>query len=167
MKNNILILVFFFCCSVNAQNLVPDREEFKLTLAVDNENFYSSLVKKSPYFIEEKILQIYPSEKLNVEVEIQFNKIHTMKVVRQNINPERTITIEFRQETKGNLHDGMILVVSNPFNKNLKYNAEMFLVGGEKWLPTSILSIPPGIPSYEMWRDNIVTLVLSDWRFEK
>ena len=166
MKNGILVLVIFLYFTANSQNLIPEREAFKLTLAVDNENYYSTLVKKSPYFIEEKILQIYPSEKLNVEVEIQFNKIHTMKVVRQNINPERTITIEFKQETKGNLHDGMALIVFNPFNKNLKYDAEMFLVGGEKWLPTSIIAIPPGIPSYEMWRDTIVTLILSDWRFE-
>lgn len=48
----------------------------------------------SPYFVREKILQIYSGEKLFIEVEIEKKEIISMKVVKENINPEKTIEVE-------------------------------------------------------------------------
>ena len=53
-----------------AQNEKTNREEFILKLPVDGEQFYEQKVENSPYFVKENVLQIYPSEKLFIEVEL-------------------------------------------------------------------------------------------------
>ena len=75
------ILCFQFC---SAQNLKPQREAFVLKLAVDGVNFYEEEIKSSPYFVHEHILQIYPSEKLYIEVELKNDSIFSMKTVKEN-----------------------------------------------------------------------------------
>lgn len=150
-----------------AQNDIVTREPYKLQLAVDKENYYSMDVEKSPYFVKENILQIYPGEKLNVETELNDkNEFISMKVVKENVYPKKTITIEFEQKTLDNDDKQMFLVVKNPFDKQLKYEALMYIVGHDKWLETSIIPIQPNLVNYEMWRDVIITLVLKDWNLE-
>ena len=65
------ILLLFFGISLNAQNEKFEREAFKLKVAIDSVNFYQQDILKSPYFVKEKILQIYPSEKVFIETEIK------------------------------------------------------------------------------------------------
>lgn len=89
-----------------------------------------------------------------------------MKVVKENINPTKTIEIEFSQKTVDRKSDGIILQVSNPFDKVLNYSAMMYTVGKNKWSKTSIIPIQPKLTNFELWNDVIITLVLSDWHFE-
>jgi hypothetical protein len=150
-----------------SQNDIKERQPFVLKLAVDNDQFYRMNVEKSNYFVKENILQIYPTEKLNIEVQFVNDYISSMKVVKKIINPKTTIQIEFRQNIKDKKSEGMMLIVKNPFNKKLIYNAQMFIVGQNKWIPTSIMPIFPNIVGYETWSDVIITLALDKWRFEK
>lgn len=160
----ILLSINSFCFS---QNEIKQRQPFVLKLAVDKEQFYQMNVEKSNYFVKENILQIYPTEKLNIEVQINNNSITSMKVVKKIINPNTTILVEFKQNIKDKKNEGMMLIVKNPFNKKLIYNANMYIVGHNKWIPTSIMPILPNIVGYETWSDAIVTLALDKWRFEK
>ncbi|GGI56056.1 hypothetical protein [Winogradskyella haliclonae] len=148
------------------QNDKPERNAFLLRVEIDSVNYYQQEVIKSPYFVKEKILQIYPSEKLYIETEIKSDSIFSMKTVNENLNPEKTIIIKFNQNTKGRLHDGMMLSVKNPFNKTLKYEALMYLNGGTEWIPTSIIPIRPNLENYELWNDIILSIVLVEWRIE-
>ncbi len=124
-------------------------------------------VPKSKYFVKENIIQIYPTEKLNVEVEIKNDTIFAMKVVQKITEPTKTIQIELIQNVKEKKPEGMMLKVTNPFNRKLNYNALMFIVGGNKWISTSIIPIQPNLMNFEMWNDVIISLVLEKWRFEK
>ena len=72
-----------------AQNEVTNREEFTLKLPVDGEQFYEQKVEKSLYFVKENVLQLYPGEKLFIEVEIKKKEIISMKIVKENLNPEK------------------------------------------------------------------------------
>jgi len=123
-------------------------------------------VARSKYFVKDNILQIYPSEHLFIETEINNDKIISMKVVKENKNPSKTIEIKFSQNISGRKSEGMILNVSNPFTKSLNYNAMMYIVGKDKWVRTSIIAIKPKLQNFEMWNDTIISLVLSDWRLE-
>lgn len=161
-----LILLLFFGVSLNAQNEKPEREAFKLKVAIDSINFYQQDVSKSPYFVKNKILQIYPSEKIFIEAEIKSDSIYSMSVVKENINPDRTIIVDFNQKVKGRIHDGMMLSVKNPFDKTLKYEALMYINGGTEWIPTSIIPIKPNLINYELWNDVILSLVLVEWKIE-
>ena len=164
----IIAFVFVFITSVGfAQNDQPERDAFNLKLAIDGEQYYGMEVKKAPYFVKEKILQIYPGDKLFIETEIKKDTIFSMKIVKENKFPKKTIELEFVQDTQDKAHQQMMLNVKNPFDKSLIYNAAMFRVGSDSWTETSIIPIRPGLTNFETWADVIITLVLSSWRFEK
>jgi hypothetical protein len=167
MKKIIYLTLIFLTSYCYSQNEIKEREPFILKLAVDNDQFYQMNVEKSKYFVKENIIQIYPTEKLNVEVEIKNDTIFSMKVVEKIIEPKRTIQIEFLQNVKDKKPEGMMLKVTNPFGRKLHYNAMMYIVGHDKWISTSIIPIQPNLVNYETWNDVIITLVLEKWRFEK
>ena len=165
MKNLLIFVTIFFFNFTKAQDKI-NREAFKLDLAVDSKQYYSTDVPKSPYFVKEKILQIYCSEKLLVETEFKADTIYSMKVVEKNKYPEKTIEISFTQDDKDREKIITILNVKNPFNKTLKYNAMMFTPYSQKWKGTSIIPIEPKLQNYESWPHTIITLVLDNWRLE-
>ncbi|MFS4429350.1 hypothetical protein [Chryseobacterium sp. S90] len=142
------------------------RENFTLKLPVDSVRYYQQEVKKSPYFVKENTLQIYPGEHLFIEADVKDGKLESMKVVKDNINPSKTIEIEFSQDTEDRKHKGMMLQVSNPFGKNLLYDAMMYTVGKKEWAKTSIIPIKPKLSNFELWNDVIITLVLNNWRLQ-
>lgn len=166
IKKIILSTFLILSIFINAQNEKPDRASFTLTMAIDTVNFYQQEVPKAPYFVKDKILQIYPTEKLFIETEIIGDSIHTMKVVKENLNPMKTITIEFIQNVEEKNHTGMMLTVKNPFEKKLTYEALMFINGRSEWIPTSIIPVRPNLMSFETWSDVIVSLVLVEWKLE-
>jgi hypothetical protein len=167
MKKILFIILTFTASFCYSQNEIKEREPFVLKLAVDSEQFYQMDVPKSKYFVKENIIQIYPTEKLNIEVEIKNDTIFAMKVVEKIMEPKRTIQIEFFQNVKEKKPEGMMLKVTNPFDKKLNYNSMMYIVGNNKWISTSIIPIQPNLMNFEMWNDVIITLLLEKWRFEK
>ena len=166
-KKSILSLFLLFIVSLlSGQNEKANRESFELNVLIDSVNYYTQEIPKSPYFVEKNILQIYPSEKIYVEVELKNDTIYSMKTVQKNLNQERTIIIEFNQEIKNSKSDRMMLKVKNPFGKFLNYKAQMFILGRNDWIPTSIIPVYPKISSFEIWNDIILSLVLMEWRLE-
>ena len=160
----ILLLVTSFSYS---QNQKVESEAFKLELIADPENNYSADISKSPYFVKEKVIQIYPGENLNIETEIKGDTIYSMKVVEKVTSPEKTIKLKFLQNATDRKNTQMILSVVNPFDRKIIYDAMMYTVGGQKWVPTSIIAIQPNLVGYETWPDVIATIVLENWRFTK
>ena len=149
-----------------AQNEKVNRDEFTLKLPVDGVQYYEQKVESSPYFVKEKVLQIYPGEKLFIEAEIVKKEITSMKVVKENLNPKKTIEIEFTQTVKDRKNEMMMLKVVNPFNKDLQYNAKMFIVGHDKWINTNVYPVMAKLVGYEVWSDVIITLVLTEWKLK-
>jgi hypothetical protein len=86
-----------------------------------------------------------------------------MKVVKENLNPMKTIEIELKQEVKERVSESLMLKIKNPFKKTLNYKAMMFIVGQDKWISTSVLPIPAELSSFELWKDIIISMVLTDW----
>ena len=124
----IVSLIFFAAISVGQTNDLPERDPFKLSLAVSDTNFYNADIKSSPYILNKSIVQFYPGETVFVEIERDGQKIVTMKTVKENQNPEKTLVISLTQQTEGKSHKGMMLKVFNPFDKKLEYKANMFLM---------------------------------------
>ncbi|MPS64710.1 MULTISPECIES: hypothetical protein [Chryseobacterium] len=161
-----LLIISLFSNFCFGQNEKEYREEFTLKIPVDSIQFYQQEVPKSKYFVKEGVLQIFPGENLYVETEISGNKITSMKVVKENLNPAKTIEIKFSQTVEGRKHEQMVLEVKNPFDKELNYDAMMFIVGHDNWMKTSIIPIKPKLMNFEMWNDVIITLVLNNWRIK-
>jgi hypothetical protein len=163
MKKHLLFIVIFLGVFSNAQQ---KRKAFTLEIAADATQQYEATIPESPYFVKENVLQIYCGEKLFVECEVVNDKIASMKVVEKNSHPEKTIEIEFTQNTKDRSAISTMLLVKNPFAKSLKYEALMFTPLGQEWRETSIIPVRPNLMSFEMWPHAIVTLVLENWLLE-
>jgi hypothetical protein len=167
MKKLLLFSFMLTSALCYSQNDKPEREAFRLKVAIDVENYFETEIDRSSYFVKEKILQIYPGEDLNIEAVIKGDTIYSMKVVKEVLHPEKTIHLEFSLSTRENIKDQMILSVTNPFTKKLNYDAAMYIYGHNEWIDTSIIGIQPGLISYEMWNDKILTLALHNWRLEE
>ncbi len=166
MKKTIFLIILFLSISLYSQNDKPKRSSYKLEIAANETQQYAADIPESPYFVKEKILQIYSGEKTFVECEIQGDSISKMKVVEKNINPQKTIIIDFTQNAEDRKSIRTDLRVKNPFNKKLNYDALMFTPISQQWKKTSIIPIYPNLENFEMWPHAIVTLVLENWRFE-
>lgn len=167
MRSRIMITILL-CLSfvlTHAQNERSDREAFTLRLPLDGEQYYEEKIESSPFLVKDNLLQIYPGERVFIEVERDKEEIISMRVVKKNLYPDNTIEVEFTQTIKDRTHDMMTLKVVNPFQKHLDYKAMMFPAGQDKGIMTSILPIPPKLTGYEIWPDVITTLVLFDWKF--
>lgn len=166
MKKIILTAILIFSLSLYSQNDKPKRSTFKLEIAANETQQYAADIPESQYFVKEKILQLYCGEKIFVECETQGDSISKMKVVEKNINPEKTIVIEFTQNTENRKEIYTQLWVKNPFAKTLKYDAFMYTPISQQWKSTSILPIRPNLQNFETWPHAIITLALQNWRLE-
>lgn len=160
------LIATLFITTLSFSQTQTEREAFKLSLIVDAKSVYEMDVPKSPYFVDPKVIQVFPGEKLNIETEVRNDTVYSMKVVKEIAFPERTITLDFSQQGDTRESQQMILTVTNPFDKKLNYNALMFTPKGQRWTPTSIIPIRPKLLNYEMWPHPIITLVLDQWRLE-
>lgn len=147
-------------------NVVIERSSFDLKLSIDGVNYWQWTVPQSPYVFNKNYIQFYPGETLFVEADVVNNVIVKLTVVREIVNEDKTIVIEFNQITnKENprMHGLMMLEIENPFNKNLEYKADIYLIQYDRWVNTSTIPIRGGLISYESWPDIIGTIVLHDF----
>jgi len=165
MKNLFRITFLLFNLLAFSQNL-EKRKAYTLEIAADETQQYQTEIEEIPYFVKEKILQLFCGESVFVECEVQGDSISTMKVVAQNIHPEKTIVIAFTQDSEDRKSISTMLQVKNPFDRMLTYEAMMFTPLGQTWQPTSILPISNNLENFEMWPHAIVTLVLQNWEFK-
>jgi sulfate adenylyltransferase subunit 1 (EFTu-like GTPase family) len=148
---------------VHSQNEKPERDSYTLKLPVDSINFYELEVKSGPYFVADKVLQMYATETIFIEVETKKKEIVSMKTVKENVNPEKTITVALTQTVKDKKSEMMMLKIANPFKYELQYKAQMNIVRHNKWIPTNVYPVKPKLTTFEIWGDVIISLVLSDW----
>ena len=168
MRLFLFIALYALSITLYAQeNIKEKRAGFKLVLAVDGSAFYESDIKPSAYLNGPNILQLYPGEEVFLEVEQINGIIKSIKTVKENKNPFKTIEASFAQNVEGQKHKGMTLQICNPFNMILTYSAKMFLMKEDKWVNTDALPVKDNLSSFETWPDIIVTIALNDWKFIK
>ena len=171
MKKLILIFLTYglSIISIVGQTNYPDesRNAYKLVLPINDSTSYSTDIKSSAYFNGPNVLQIYPGEKVLIEAEFTNGKAVSMKVVKDNKHPNKTIEVFFYQNVENKKHKGMMLSIKNPFNTTLKYEAKIFLMKENKWTSTNVYPVKTNLISYETWPDLIVTIALDEWHLLK
>ena len=167
----VILLCFFSIIWISAfsqnENDLTERKGFTLVLPFDKTYEYVDSIKPGPYIVHADIIQFYPGESLFVEIEQANGIIKSLKTVKENKNPDKTITISLTQVSEKHIHQSMMLKIYNPFKKDLNYSAKMFLMKSKKWLDTDVLPIGAGLTAFETWPDLIVTMALYDWKFAK
>ena len=158
-------LLFISFCLINlifAQNS-NERESFDLVLAVDEEQYFSAKIDKSQYVIMDKIIQIFPGEKVYIEADVLNNNLINLKKVDSVTNPEKTMIIEFKQVCEEKTHKYMMLYIENPYTKKLHYSANICLLKYGKWISTDVYDVEAGKSNYEMWPDLISSISLDSF----
>ena len=128
MKLILTHLFFLITSLLFSQNATLNRDAFLLKLPINKPQFYKQNVKASPYFVKAHTLQLYTGEKLFIEIETTNNSINAMTVVRENLNPEKTIEVELYQKTEGRLNKGITLKLKKPFEKDIEYKTVMLFL---------------------------------------
>jgi hypothetical protein len=165
-------LIFLLLCFLSISQIVYGenelvRKSFDLKLLIDNDTFYKATVPQSSYVLNGNLLQIYPGEDLLFEAEVEKDKIVRLTAVRENKFPEKTIEIKFEQVCDGLIHKSMMLSIKNPFNKDLNYEALIYLMKNKKWVSTSILPVLAGKQAFETWPDIIVSIALNNFTLKE
>jgi hypothetical protein len=165
----LVLISFFTILQVAAQDTttVINRDAYRMKLVIDKKTTYESEIKVTPYFVQENVLQIYPGEDLYLEADLDNGKIKSVKVVKENLHPERTISIGFSQVVEKKLHEMMMLKVVNPFKQDLTYKVKLLPFRSNAWMPTMALPVKGGNSSFETWPDIITSIVLSEWSLKE
>jgi hypothetical protein len=136
------------------------RPAFDLQLFVDDTRLYKAPMGETDYIINDSIIQIFPGEKLFIEADVVNNRLTNFQIVSEIKDKNKTLIIDFKQTTKGKVHEQMILTIDNPFDKQLDYKAMMNLMKNKKWVNTSVYPVMPKLKAIEMWPDLITSLAL-------
>jgi hypothetical protein len=166
MRNLLASLLIFLSFYSKAQNnnVLPERQIYKLNLPVDKGSVYEMDVPASPYVQKNSIVQIYPGETIYLEAEERDGNL-LLTSVKKIEHPEKTITVTCIQNIKNKKHEGIMLKVDNPFKKDLVYTAMIFPMNANKWLHSNVLPVNAGLSSFELWPDVILTIGLANWKF--
>src|SRR6478609_124457 len=109
------------------QDSILKRRPYKLMVVVDQNTVYEEELKPYPYVFPNNSMQIYPGEKIFVEVEQENGVIKKISAVKENIDPAKTLVISFEQITENGKHHSMQLTIKNPFSQKLIYKTKIFL----------------------------------------
>ena len=105
-------------------------------------------------------LIVLAGQKIFVEVDVSGDQLHNFRQVANPENPCKTITADFKQIEDG----GMMLSLTQPFNKDVKFDMEILQIDGARLAATSSLPVKVGMKSHEMWPDPISMVVLKNAR---
>lgn len=162
---SILFLVNSISIVFGQDTTVFKRGSYKLKIAVDKKNIYTENIKETPFVLPDKTIQLYPFEKIYVEVIENHGIIGDIRAIKKIQDSSKTLIIELKQISKNNVHQETMLVIKNPFNYDLYYNANIFLLNQRKWVNTSVLPIEAKISGIETWPDVIISIYLYNFKF--
>lgn len=165
-----LVCLFLFLSlmafSYGQDSTALKRPPYKLKVYVDEKTVYEEDLKETPYVLQENTVQLYPGETVYVEIEEEKGIVKKVHAVKENTNPEKTVVISFMQSEKNKVHEMMILKVTNPFPRDLIYNAVIFPLRQKKWISTDVNPVQSKLASFETWPDVITSIGLGHWTFQ-
>jgi hypothetical protein len=127
------------------------RKDMLVKIKKKDGSYFVSTQKLAPPAVEPRSISILPGETLFVEADIDSDLLVNLKQVTAVTHPEKTIRLEFWQEPT--IRDGteMLLKVSNPFEKHLRYKLYMMTTDSDSMRYTSSCPVMPGKFSLEHW----------------
>jgi hypothetical protein len=174
MKAFIFLLVSVITHNAFSQTdtAVLQRPAYKITLPVSGGYKYEYNIKAGPYLLEDNDLRLFPGETIFIETERTDESIKSMKVVKQNEHPEKTLIISFMQyvqndDHKNVVHKNMVLQIVNPFAKGLKYSAQILMLMQKEWITADVQPVAAGSTSTETWPGIVTAIGLANWAFNK
>jgi len=141
------------------------RTDLMFTLRLQSGMILGYSPSLAPPVIYDGSIIIYPGDELFIEAEMGETGPINLKLVEEKLNPEKTFTFKFEQINDYGDGTYMMMGVTNPFDKMLKYQAFMVLPGDGNAHETSSCPVMPGIIGFESWPQPIFQLFLTDLKF--
>jgi len=108
-------------------------------------------------------ISLYPGDKYSIEADFTEGQISNLRPALKKTT-KSTISVSFEQEVEESGQIQTYLLVHNPFDYPLRYEAYMETQGGEEYQYTSSCLVQPGLMTYEQWEYPIVHLVMTEVR---
>jgi len=108
-------------------------------------------------------ISLYPGDKYSIEADFSEGQISNLRPALAE-STKSTISVSFEQEVEESGQIQTYLLVHNPFDYPLRYEAYMETEGGEDYQYTSSCPVQPGLMTYEQWQYPVVHLMLTEVR---
>jgi|GEM_PF-3185570 len=108
-------------------------------------------------------ISLYPGDKYSIEADFSEGQISSLRPALAK-STKNTISVSFEQEVEESGQIQTYLLVHNPFDYPLRYEAYMETEGGEEYQYTSSCPVRPGLMTYEQWQYPVVHLMMTEVR---
>jgi len=131
-------------------------------LLLDNGTPFETRFDGPSPIVQAAFLNIFPGETLNIEAEVQGDRLVSLKAVESITKPSQTLVLKMWQQPG---KPDTYFRITNPFPATIKYRAGMMLPDREDLLKTSSCPVMSnGGSAFEHWPQTIFQLVLADFR---
>lgn len=177
-------MVTFFCMfgiltgCAHSGNLKPSPDEAKQTcppdgctepysfdLIGDDGKTLSFSFKSRPPIVQGNFISIFPGETTHVLADVSGAELTNFRTTKQVEHPSRTLTFQFSQEEFEKGERLMLLTITNPFDRAIKFRAGMMLPSSDRLMKTSVCPLMPNGKNFESWPEPIFQIVLTDFHF--
>jgi len=138
---------------------VPCRPVTTVRLKLNNQEYFEMEFPKGPY-VADGFINVLAGEELLVEFDETEGTLSHPHYVKTAAKPERTISLRLEQTDQGT-----ILRVKNPLAKSIIYDCHIQHYSEQRLRKTSILPVPAGLMSFEMWPYPVAQAVISNVRY--
>lgn len=157
-------LIFYSVTNSFSQSNIGNRQSKIIKLIKEDGSVYSSNINSKAFIIGDSLIQLIPNEQIFVEADLENGRLKNMKLVQEVIDPNKTLSFEFKQMVEGGKHSQMCLLISNPFSRDLFYQARIYVLEHKTWGKTNVIPVKSGKSSIEIWPDLITAVTLSSFR---
>jgi len=132
-----------------------------VTLKQANGAAFDRVFPEAPAVVQPFGFGVFVGQTVYIEADVADGKLVNLVSVDKMSNPEKTVTAKFEQvEGKG-----MMLTVTNPFQKMLKFDMAVLPLGQRTLTRTSSCPVGAGIMSVELWQEPILHVALIGGHF--
>ena len=126
-------------------------------------NRYLEIQLEGSTIAHEANISLYPGDKYSIEADFTEGQISNLRPALAETE-KSTISVSFEQEIEESGQIQTYLLVHNPFDYPLRYEAYMETEGGDEYQYTSSCAVQPGLMTYEQWQYPVVHLMMTQVR---
>jgi hypothetical protein len=140
---------------------VTCRPATTVKIRLDGDRVLELAFPRAPFYYN-GILNVLPGETLYLEAETVGGQIKSLHAVTSVKNKANTIIVKFEQLHDPKLDRHMLLTVTNPFSKTLRYQAGILRAQQDRPEGTSVCPVGPGQQSFEHWPEPLARVLIRD-----
>jgi len=128
----------------------------------DGSQYQQTFPLTPPPVQNKTLVNVYAGETLRLAAKVEGDRIGELATASANDDPSHVIEISLKQQPA---KPDMMLVIKNPFDRPLRYKANIVVPPQNGPAPTSVCPVLAGKMGIEMWPYPVFQALLLDFRF--